>query len=169
MAEVLILSDSHGLRDEILTIKERHQIKHVIHCGDSELEADDPVLEGIQSVKGNCDFDGRFPNNRLLHIDGLTFFVAHGHLHDVNMSLMNISYEAERNHAKVVCFGHTHVAGAEKVDQQLLINPGSIRLPRRREEKTYAIMKWNNTDKIQVDFYQLTGEHVADLSYITSL
>lgn len=169
MAEVLILSDSHGLRDAIQTIKQRHQIKDVIHCGDSELEADDPMLEGIQTVRGNCDFDGRLPEHRILRIDGLTFFVAHGHLHDVNMSIMNISYEAEENQANVVCFGHTHVAIAEKVNQQLFINPGSIRLPRRREEKTYAIMKWNDTSNIHVDFYKVTGEHVADLSYITSL
>lgn len=169
MKKVLILSDSHGLRKEILEIKERHQIKDVIHCGDSELDMDDPALNGILNVRGNCDFDGRLPNDRILDIAGLTYFVTHGHLYNVGVSLLNLSYQADENNAQVVCFGHTHVAGAEKIGNLLFINPGSIRLPRRRTEKTYAIMKWNHLEKIHVDFYTVTGELIADLSYETSL
>lgn len=169
MNKVLILSDSHGLQEEISEITTRHQIKDIIHCGDSELEADDPVLNGIKNVRGNCDFDGKFPNSQLLEIGGLSFFVTHGHLHDVNISLLTLSYEAEQYGAQVICYGHTHVARAEKVDDKLFINPGSIRLPRRRQEKTYAIMTWEHMEEVYVDFYTTTGKHVTDLSYITSL
>ncbi|GAB3050046.1 metallophosphoesterase family protein [Virgibacillus ainsalahensis] len=169
MTKVLILSDSHGLTDEIVEIKERHQLNHMIHCGDSELDMDFPELDGFYKVGGNTDHDTRFPDEQTITVDGLTFFVAHGHLHNVKANLMTIAYRAEEVSAQVICFGHTHVAGAEKHGNQLFINPGSIRLPRSRSERTYAIMEWDSINNIQVNFYTTNGQFVEDISYKVSL
>ncbi|GGJ84284.1 putative metallophosphoesterase YsnB [Lentibacillus kapialis] len=169
MPSVLIVSDSHGSKEELEVINKRHDIEHKIHCGDSELEMDDPVLEGFIKVIGNCDSDARFPEEQVSTMDDLTFFVAHGHLHQVKSNPLSIAYRAEENHAQVVCFGHTHIAGAEKVGNQLLINPGSVLLPRTRPEQTYAIMEWKTLDNIEIHFYTVTGELVEDLSLKTSL
>ncbi|WP_163970154.1 metallophosphoesterase [Oceanobacillus halotolerans] len=169
MTRVLIMSDSHGLTEEVKTIKERHGLKHMIHCGDSELDMDRDELEGFVKVGGNCDIDARFPTEQKVTIDGITFFVVHGHLHNVKSSLMSLSYRAEEEGAKIVCFGHTHVAGAEKLGNQLLLNPGSIRLPRTRQEKTYIILEWESLENVKVTFYTLSGDIVDALTYTTTL
>ncbi|MFC3040041.1 metallophosphoesterase family protein [Virgibacillus xinjiangensis] len=169
MTKVLILSDSHGLTKELKEIKKRHTVDYMIHCGDSELEMDATELEGFYMVGGNMDMDHRFPDEQTVTIGGLTFFIAHGHLHNVKGNISTIAYRAEEEGAQVICFGHTHIAGAEKLGAQLLINPGSIRLPRNRQEKTYAIMEWNSKDDIKVNFYTETGEIVPDMAYSTML
>ena len=169
MNEILIMSDSHGLEDEIITIKQRHKLTDMIHCGDSELDVDNPVLAGMVKVKGNCDFGQGFINNQKIEIGDLNVFITHGHLFDVRASLLPLSYRASEEQAQVICFGHTHIAGAEKIDNQLFINPGSIRLPRNRREKTYAILSFSSLDNIRVEFYTPSGEKVKDLTYQTSL
>lgn len=169
MTKVLILSDSHGLTDEITQITERHQLVYMIHCGDSELDMDAPKLEDFIKVAGNCDSDTRFPDEQTIQIEDLTCYVTHGHLQHVKMNLINLSYRAEEANAHVVCYGHTHIAGAEQIGKQLFINPGSIRLPNNRKEKTYAIMEWSSLEHVEVNFYTTTGELVKDLSYKATL
>lgn len=167
MNKVLIMSDSHGLRDEVEMIKKRHHLTHMFHLGDSELDRDDSVLSHMIKVKGNCDFGQSFNYDEVVEINGLTFFLTHGHLYDVRTSLLSLSYRAAEENAQVICFGHTHIAGAEKINDQLFINPGSIHFPRNRREKTYAILSWQNLDELTVEFYTLSGEYVQDLTYKT--
>ncbi|WP_174613963.1 metallophosphoesterase [Virgibacillus ihumii] len=169
MNKVLIVSDSHGLTKELNAIKKQHPDIRMIHCGDSELDMDAPELEGFVKVAGNCDFDSRYPQEQTVEIGGLRFFVAHGHRHQVKQGLMTISYRAMEQDADVVCFGHTHIAGAEKSGELLLVNPGSIRLPRLRDVKTYAILEWDTPDAVAVQFHTLSGETVEELAIKTSL
>lgn len=142
MAKVLIVSDSHGLRAELNELKDRHgkEIQLWIHCGDSELEDGDRELENFSVVRGNCDFGNDFEKELILQSNGLRFFITHGHLHSVKSSLMKLLYRAEEVNAQIVCFGHTHVLGAEMVRNKLFINPGSLRLPRERKERTYVVL-----------------------------
>ncbi|SEQ13604.1 hypothetical protein SAMN05216232_1663 [Virgibacillus subterraneus] len=164
MPSVLIVSDSHGSTNELKEIKERHALKYMIHCGDSELDMDAPELTGFIKVAGNCDFDSRYPLEQTSLIEGLRFYIAHGHHHHVKSNLMTITYRAEEEDAQVVCYGHTHIAMAEKVGNQLVINPGSILLPRVRADKTYAILKWDDLDAVQVNYYTVKGDFIEDLS-----
>lgn len=169
MTKVLFISDSHGLTKEISQIKERISADIMIHCGDSELGVDAEELNGFVKVRGNCDYDNRFPNEQTFEAGELNFFITHGHLHQVKSGLINLSYRAAELNAGVVGFGHTHIAGAEKVGKQLFINPGSIRLPRNISYKTYAIMEWTDLAEICVSFYTLEGHIVDVLTYHTSL
>lgn len=169
MNKVLIMSDSHGLEDEINMIKNRHQVKVKIHCGDSELDMDAPAMEGLLKVAGNCDFDARYPEEQTVNIGGLTFLIVHGHLHGVKGDLTALSYRCEELGAQVACYGHTHIADARQIKNQLFINPGSIRLPRDRDEKTYSIMEWENINHIDIKYYTLDGIVVDELSYVATL
>ncbi len=141
MTSVLITSDSHGLTKELEEMKEKHTVDLYIHCGDSELDFDAAELSPFYKVGGNCDFDSLYPDQEVLDLNGIRFFVTHGHLHQVKGNLTNLSYAAEEHRANVVCFGHTHIAGAEKIGNQLFINPGSIRMPRNRVEKNICYSK----------------------------
>lgn len=167
--KVLILSDSHGLTKELTMIKERHQLEHMIHCGDSELSFDAPELKDFLVVKGNCDADDRFGEDLLMNIGGLTFFITHGHLYNVRPNLLNLAYKAEEVKADIICYGHTHIAHAEKAANQLFINPGSIHFPRGYNEKTYAIIEWESLDKVNINFYNLDGSLIPALAYQISL
>jgi len=169
MNKILILSDSHGLRDEITQIRNQHHVDHVIHCGDSSIDDTDPVLQDMIVVNGNCDFFGSFPNDEHLKLNGLDFLITHGHLYGVKSGLLNLTYRAEELQAQVVCYGHTHIAGAEKIGKQLFINPGSIRLPKGRSEKTYAILAWDSIDEVTVNFYTTSGQVIEEMTYTTSL
>ncbi|MDC3415695.1 metallophosphoesterase family protein [Aquibacillus salsiterrae] len=171
MPSVLILSDSHGWTKEVEVIKQRHisDVDKLIHCGDSELMYDSKELEHFQTVAGNCDMDARFPNELNFDNNGLTFFVTHGHLFQVKSTLTKLSYRAEELGANVICFGHSHFAGAEKIENQLFINPGSIRLPRGRTEGTYVILSWDEVKQIKVEYFDLNGQRIEALTYQTDL
>ncbi|WP_027409508.1 metallophosphoesterase family protein [Anoxybacteroides tepidamans] len=163
--KVLIVSDSHGLTKELMEIKKRHahEVDALIHCGDSELPSGCVELASFLYVRGNCDVDSSFPKERIEDISGVRFFITHGHLYNVKMTLMNLYYRAQEVGAKVVCFGHSHLALAEMIDGILFINPGSILLPRLRKEKTYALLHIDS-GQATVQFYDISGQEVTDLA-----
>ena len=165
MHSVLIVSDSHGLTDELEMIKSRHKVDEYIHCGDSELAETATQLDGFITVKGNCDWNGKFPNEQIVEFGGLRFFITHGHLYGVKQSLLQLQYKAEEVEADVVCFGHSHIAYAEKVRNTLFINPSSIRSPNKYKEKSYAMIEWENRDEITVHFYDLSGRIITTFPY----
>ncbi|MGP7816779.1 metallophosphoesterase family protein [Niallia sp. 01092] len=140
--KVLIVSDSHGLVDELGELKIRHkeEVDLFLHCGDSELPANEKAMNGYATVRGNCDYEEKYPNELVKEKDGVKIFVTHGHLYGVKSSITSLSYRAKELGAHIACFGHSHFLGMEMIDDILFINPGSLRLPRGRTEKTYVIL-----------------------------
>src|SRR5699024_3145886 len=131
MNQLLVISDSHSMTSELKDISERHrQIPYKVHCGDSELNEDSVYLEDYATVRGNCDWNGKFPNDIQFGIDQLSIYVTHGHLYGVKYSLTELLDRAKEVEANIVCSGHSHLAFAEMHDGILFINPGSIRLPK---------------------------------------
>ena len=169
MNKVLVVSDSHGLMEELTVIKERHDVDFMVHCGDSELDVDADELEGYYKVGGNCDTDNRYPDKQVLELGGLTFLVVHGHLHQVKRDFTTLSYHAEEAGASIICYGHTHVAGAIQIKNQLFINPGSIHQSRGMKEKTYAILEWEEPKVLRVKYYDINGNRFEKLDYNASL
>lgn len=157
---VLILSDTHGLKKEMDEVIARHQTDYVIHCGDSELAYSE--LAHLESVRGNCDFDANYPEEKILTINGKRIFITHGHLYNVKSHLTGLSYRAEELEAEIICFGHTHIAGSVKEGKQIFINPGSLKQPRQYPYSTYAILRISS--HLEVDFYRRGGLQVPSLS-----
>ncbi|WP_449537170.1 metallophosphoesterase family protein [Ferdinandcohnia sp. Marseille-Q9671] len=163
--KILIISDSHGLMKELTEIKERHkdEVDFMFHLGDSELSSRSEEMSGFSAVRGNCDFDSNYQDDMVVLLDREKVYLTHGHLYNVKMTLMNLAYRAQEVGASIVCFGHSHIAGAELVEDILFINPGSIRMPRMRKEKTYVIV--NVQDKrAEIDFYDTEGNVIKELS-----
>jgi uncharacterized protein len=156
MSKVLVISDSHGLTTELSRIKDKHEVEVdlLLHCGDSELPANDPALEGFIVVRGNCDFDEDFPEDSVQIVGDRKIMITHGHRDNVKSTLTSLSYRAQELDAKIVCFGHSHILGAEMQNGILFLNPGSIRLPRQRKEKTYCILELMD-DKIILNVYDI--------------
>lgn len=156
MTKALIISDSHRFVDELRLIKEKHQheVNVMIHCGDSELFLDQPEMEGFITVRGNCDYEAGYPDEAVVEFVGQKILITHGHLFSVKSTLMSLYYRAQELGANIVCFGHSHMLGIERIDDILFINPGSIRLPRGRKERTYCILEQAGDDVV-VNVYDL--------------
>jgi putative phosphoesterase len=159
----LIVSDNHGSDIELKQIVERHSnVDFMIHCGDSELTFNSAEMTPFHRVKGNCDFDDKYPNELLQKLGNKSVLITHGHLFNVKSTLMNLYYRAEEVGASIVCFGHSHIAVTEQIGDILFINPGSICLPRLRKEKSYAVCKLSNKSTT-VKYYNENGERIHRL------
>ncbi|CAM3821573.1 metallophosphoesterase family protein [Alkalicoccus chagannorensis] len=163
--KLLIMSDSHGWDQEVKEVVERHrsEVDGIFHCGDSELSAASAALQDVQTVRGNCDMDHHLPNEISETVEGLRVFAAHGHLLSVKTTSMNLLYKADEEQADLVCFGHTHTPTAVQSDGTVLINPGSMRLPRQYPEGTYVLAEKNGSS-LHVRFYKMDGREAEELS-----
>lgn len=170
--KVLIVSDTHGLTQELTALKRRYdnEVDVFIHCGDSELNPGGSEISGFATVEGNCDIHGAYPDVLLKTIGPVKYFVTHGHLFDAKRSPMKLMYKGLEAGADVVCYGHTHVAQTFMEGGIVFINPGSLRLPRNYPEGTYVICDYNPQLKtLHVGYYNFAGEQVDSLSGTFSL
>lgn len=151
--KILVMSDTHG--DSLVinqVIKHVGSVDAIFHCGDSELDTFHESLNSVYVVRGNCDFDSSFPNEVITEIKGTKIYMAHGHLLQVKNTMIPIKLRAQEAEADVVLFGHSHILGAELLDNILFLNPGSLAFPRGREEKSYAILEKSNSKWIGTFF-----------------
>ena len=94
----------------------------------------------IYAVRGNCEAEVdqmvlEFPvlaDYCILAIDDLTFFATHGHVY-------NQDHLPPLMAGDILIHGHTHVLKAEKRDGYILLNPGSVSIPKEGTPPTYAI------------------------------
>lgn len=170
MSRILIVSDSHGSTELLEGIEKKHgnEVDLMIHCGDSELAETDAAIRNFKSVKGNCDFLGDFPEDETHEVNGKKIFVTHGHLYSVKSTLVNLFYKAKEMQADVVCFGHSHILGISMVEDVLFINPGSIRLPRSRTERSYVILELNE-GRASLEIYDYGHGELVELRQEFSL
>lgn len=148
--KVVVFSDAHGSK----TIVERiisfnPDADYFISLGDSELPIGFLMDLDIIPIKGNYPRDSGFVFERTIEIENKTLFLTHGHKYGVHKSLKKLLHHAMRIECDIVLYGHTHIARVDKVNNLLLINPGSIRNPRSKIVPTYLIL---NIDKDSVDY-----------------
>jgi uncharacterized protein len=161
---IAVMSDSHGDTETVRHFLDRQSdSEHLIHCGDSELPAEDPLLEAMNAVKGNCDPDG-LPEYRMLEAGGYRVLVTHGHMDRVKTGLMPLRYRAEEAGADIVLFGHTHLYGAEVLDGILFVNPGSTHRPPPGRPATYAVIE-GRAEGMSVRFLQPDGTEAASTDF----
>ncbi|TQR19904.1 metallophosphoesterase [Psychrobacillus vulpis] len=140
--KLLIISDTHKDIETMEKVLLQHQdVDAMIHCGDSELDSSYFKQISVHVVRGNCDSDTNYPNEIITQLNDDIVYVTHGHLHQVKSTLMPLSYRAQEVQASIVCFGHSHLLGAEINNGILFVNPGSLHKPRGRKEKSYAIVE----------------------------
>lgn len=100
------------------------------------------VKEKLFCVRGNCDTEVDqmvldFPvmaDYCILVIDGKTLYATHGHVYNQN----NLPPLCQGD---VLIHGHTHVLKAEQMDGYILLNPGSVSIPKEGNPPTYAVLE----------------------------
>lgn len=158
--KLIVLSDSHGDVNTVKQIKSL-QADAIFHCGDSELSAKDPLLNGIHIVRGNCDIDEQFPATIVQKMGDETIFIVHGHEHNVKRSMLTLSYAADEQQATIALFGHSHLYGAEMINDVLFVNPGSTTQPRGGRVATYAVIEI--ADAYTVSFYSMNHDLIDQI------
>ncbi len=149
--KIIVMSDSHG----VLPAAERVLCLHAdadlfIHLGDGEREMSrlcstmPDLAERLYYLKGNCD-TGRLvqPTHTRLVLPlpwGHRIFAAHGDAYQVKYGTARIAFEARKEQADIVLYGHTHVRECRYEDGLYVINPGSLGCPRDGSAPGYALI-----------------------------
>lgn len=128
---LLVLSDSHGRKNNLLKIVEMHpEADAVIFLGDGAGDID--YVKGFHPelryycVGGNCDFGLPFEEFRLERFGGKIVYITHGHHEYVKFTLATLLEKAHQSGASIALYGHTHVPDTKNEDGILLLNPGSV-------------------------------------------
>lgn len=99
-----------------------------------------PLSSKIEAVCGNCDaeVDQMVLNFKIdiphfTSLNGKEVYLTHGHHLDL-----------VPDNAKIVLYGHTHISIIEQKDNCIMINPGSISIPKGDKINSFAVCDDNN-------------------------
>ncbi|WP_099469965.1 phosphodiesterase [Konateibacter massiliensis] len=100
------------------------------------------IKEEICAVRGNCDAEVdqmvlEFPimaDYAIIYYEGRMIYASHGHIHGYD----NLPPLKDGD---IFIQGHTHVFMAKEENNKILLNPGSISLPKENNEPTYGIIE----------------------------
>ncbi len=154
--KVLICSDTHGKQDLMKQVIEREKpFEVLVHAGDME----DQVIcvlgytdYQVRIVAGNCDYGLGYSREQFFDLGKFHTLLLHGNIcggmscnpaHDLNP----LCEYAKRKGADILIYGHTHVPKVVKRNHLLVINPGSLSLPRQENhEPSYAVLNIEGDD-----------------------
>ena len=119
MKKILVLSDSHGNVNNMVTAVGRLHPDMIIHLGDCWADAE--------------QLHRKFPMTVMEQVPGHTFNVKAGYL--------NLEYAAEERKVDAALFGHTHRVFYDKHNRIAYMNPGSIGQPPYGIPPSYGILQ----------------------------
>lgn len=151
---IAVISDTHRMIKYINLAKELIKSADIlIHLGDNiedVLILEEGFNGKVYAVAGNCDYSTKYPKESIIEVNGKKIFFTHGDLYGVKSSMNNIYYRGKELNVDIVLFGHTHQQIIEKGGNMILMNPGSISLPRFNERSIGFI---NISDNGDIDAY----------------
>ena len=100
------------------------------------------IKEEICAVRGNCDTEVdqmvlEFPilaDYSLLAADGLRLYATHGHVY-------NEQHMPPLMAGDILIHGHTHIYEIKKTGEHVILNPGSVSIPKGGNPPTYGILE----------------------------
>lgn len=106
------------------------------------IEMLNPMKQEIYAVRGNCEAEVDqmvldFPvmaDFCVLVMNEKTIYASHGHIY-------NKEHLPPLKEGDIFVHGHTHVLTAQKMEDYILLNPGSVSLPKEGNVPTYGILK----------------------------
>ena len=144
-----LVSDSHGNTaaiDTMLGLPEAREAECWLHAGDFVVDAE--YLEMVTSKKvykvaGNGDWPhSKAPEDLMLELSGFRVMLTHGHEHGVRYGTEILAENALNMGADIAVYGHTHIADIAhmKGDDLLILNPGSMGIPRDGKKQSYGVI-----------------------------
>ena len=146
MKQIIVVSDSHG-DDGVLkeVLKHYPNANAYLHLGDSE-DLPENLFPFI-SVKGNNDYFIQ-DESKIVEIEDIRIYMCHGH--KMYLSIENMLLKAKSKKVDIFLYGHTHVPFYQKIENIIILNPGSLSYPRG----VFAIIYIDN-HQIDVQIQQL--------------
>lgn len=174
MNKALIISDTHGLKQEVAQLVKLAKADSVFHCGDFCVDEKNTPFKQMILVRGNNDLRARaVPYERTVNWAGMHIFITHGHHYQVNSTLLNLAYRAKEVEVDLVLFGHTHYPLCLEQDGLIFLNPGSLSSPRGYPVPTYVILHVEEQEEgrlLTCAFYDaLKNKKIPSLSKVIRL
>lgn len=161
--KILVISDTHGNIDrvrELLDVLKGSDVKAILHCGDYISDA--RLIHKFYSefemhgVYGNCDvgFGGEY--STVVTFEGVSIYITHGHRYGVKWGEYDeLAIDAAAHDAMVAVCGHSHQAYLQQLDDILVMNPGSITLPRDSKWPSYGILEVKDGKVLNASIMQM--------------
>lgn len=138
MGRVIAVSDSHGMENRLFevlhSVLSKKETDVVVFLGDGfrewEIVSQNllrffPRLR-LYGVVGNNDWCATGPEQQTFTLEGVRFFLCHGHRQGVKTGLEALEIHAVANDAKVAIYGHTHRGQIDEAHHCLFVNPGTV-------------------------------------------
>lgn len=161
--KILVFSDSHGRTSEMYEAVEREEPDAIIHLGDCVTDARDLARRctglTIWSVRGNNDYEADALWHCVITPQSVPIYITHGHQERVSWSgIGNLVSCAKKEGCRVALYGHTHCVFYEQIDGVLVLNPGSISLP-RGGSAAYARLELSHGTLQKITLLDACGAH----------
>ncbi|WP_027119511.1 YfcE family phosphodiesterase [[Mycoplasma] testudinis] len=155
MTKVLSVSDTHGMNERWKQIIEIEKPDIVLHSGDHCTKKTIMIDNATYWVAGNNDYIGN--EIETFTIENLKFVLLHGHQcgsrWDNARWKENLVEFVKPYSPHVMVYGHSHIQDYDVIDNVITINPGSLQLPRNKENlPTYATF---NVDQDQLTNFKI--------------
>jgi putative phosphoesterase len=135
MKKILVLSDSHGNVNNMVTAVRNTHPDQIIHLGDCWVDAE-KLHQQFPMIMME-----QVPVERILLIEGKRILICHGHTFNVKAGYLNLEYAAEERRVDAALFGHTHRVFYDKHNRISYMNPGSIGSPPYGVPASYGILQ----------------------------
>lgn len=153
---VFVVSDTHGSNGFLnKALEEVGHVDYFLHMGD--LEGSEYFIDAFvecpkKMIAGNNDFSADFEDELEFELEGHRIFMTHGHRYGVYAGVERLYMEGVERGADIILFGHTHQPFLEEINDTLILNPGSISLPRQKGRRpSYAIMDLKENGEVEVE------------------
>lgn len=156
MKKLLLISDTHGDSKTYKEIIQLEKPDFTIHAGDYCMNYNEIKNNVDYIVCGNNDYEG--PEILDFKIENFNIRLMHGHqfikhLFSQTKRNYNLYEYAKENQKDILITGHTHIETMFYFNNVLVINPGSLTLPRNTSKrKSYAILHLDNNKIVNLSF-----------------
>lgn len=149
--KVLILSDSHGYDNLLLNVLKKENYDISIFAGDYTTDLTFMKAHFDYFVDGNNDYQHK--DVEIFEVEELKFVLVHSHQFfsfDKEKYFSRMREFGKKYDADIVVYGHTHYQLIDDESKPILVNPGSIALPRGPKKKGSYIVA--TVDKNKINF-----------------
>lgn len=148
-----VISDSHGNAPAVdAALRILSEVDGYIHLGDLASDAERIASitgKPVHAVKGNCDSltftQGRYDTELVLEAGGAKLLLVHGHKHGIDAySTFTARERAIELGCSALFYGHTHIPQLVQRDGIIVLNPGSVSIPRAGSKPSCAVVEIEN-------------------------
>ena len=148
MKRIAVFADTHNMFSRLpLALERLGKVDMLFHLGDFAIDA-----ERISSelgdvpyfvVKGNNDSGSAYSKMRVEQVENAWILLVHG---DAFYTIGQMADRARDHRCAAVLFGHTHEPLLRADGEVLIINPGSLSLPRAGSRPSCALLEVEGKD-----------------------